>query len=74
MMGGLETILLAACLIVDPGTCRGVEVYVTPENGASLQNPFHCWRHAQLEAAKWVESHPDWRVTHLSCPRGNRSS
>jgi hypothetical protein len=68
----LETIILATCLIGSPATCKDIAIYVTPEQGASLQLPYHCARQGQLEVQKWIADHPDWRVQKWSCPPANR--
>ena len=65
----LETIVFATCLIASPITCKDIEIQVTPENGASLQLPFHCFRQGQIEGAKWIAEHPQWRIAKWSCPR-----
>jgi hypothetical protein len=54
----LETIILAVCLINSATTCKEVQLSITPQYGASLQLPFHCARHAQIEAQKWLAEHP----------------
>jgi hypothetical protein len=67
----LETIVLATCLIASPITCKDIEIQVTPEYGASLQVPFHCFRQGQIEGQKWIAEHPEWRITKWSCqPNG----
>jgi hypothetical protein len=63
-----ETIVLATCLISSPITCKDVEIQVTPDKGASLQMPFHCFRQGQIEGQKWIAEHPEWRITKWSCP------
>jgi hypothetical protein len=63
-----ETIVLATCLIASPLTCKDIELHVTPEHGASLQLPYYCARQGQLEIAKWIGEHPEWRVEKWSCP------
>jgi hypothetical protein len=67
-----ETIVLATCLIASPITCKDIEIQVTPDNGASLQLPFHCARQGQIETQKWIAEHPDWRVEKWSCPRNGK--
>lgn len=67
-----ETIILATCLIGSPLTCKDIELQVAPEQGASLQLPYHCARQGQLEIAKWIAEHPDWRVEKWSCPPRSR--
>ena len=64
----LETIVLATCLIGSPITCKDIEIQLTPENGASLQLPFYCFRQGQIEGQKWIAEHPEWRITKWSCP------
>jgi hypothetical protein len=67
-----ETIILAACLINSPLTCKDIALHVTPERGVSLQLPYHCARQGQLEIAKWIGEHPGWRVEKWSCPPSNK--
>jgi hypothetical protein len=64
----LETIVLATCLIGSPITCKDIKIQLTPDNGASLQLPFHCFRQGQIEGQKWIAEHPEWRITKWSCP------
>jgi hypothetical protein len=47
--------------------CKEVQLSVTPDYGASLQLPFHCARHGQIEAQKWLAEHPTWRIEKWSC-------
>jgi hypothetical protein len=68
----LETIVFAICLIASPVTCKDLEVQIQPENGASLQMPFHCFRQGQIEGAKWISDHPEWRIAKWSCPPASR--
>jgi len=63
----LETIILSVCLIYSPTTCKEVRLSVTPESGASLQLPFYCARHGQMEAQKWIAENSAWRVASWSC-------
>jgi hypothetical protein len=67
-----ETIVLAVCLINAPLNCKDVHLQIAPEYGASLQLPFYCARHGQIEAQKWIAEHPDWRVQRWSCPANGR--
>lgn len=68
----MEPIILATCLILSPVTCKDIEIQVQPENGASLQVPFHCFRQGQIEAQKWIAEHSEWRVKKWYCPRKNK--
>jgi len=68
----LETIILTVCLIQSPSSCKEIHLGVAPEHGASLQLPFYCARHGQLEAQKWIAEHSAWRVENWSChPHAN---
>ena len=64
----IETIVLAICLIKSPFICKEVHLTVTPDHGASLQLPFYCARHGQIEAQKCIAQNPDWRIEKWSCP------
>jgi hypothetical protein len=68
----LETIILATCLITSPLTCKDIHLQVSPDQGASLQLPFHCARQGQIEVQKWIAEHPGWRVEKWSCPANDR--
>ena len=68
----IETIVLATCLINSPHLCKEVHLQVTPDQGASLQLPFHCARQGQIEAQKWIGQHPGWRVEKWSCPPSHK--
>jgi hypothetical protein len=68
-----ETIILATCLITSPLTCKEVHLHVTPDQGASLQLPFYCARHGQIEVQKWIAENPGWRVERWICPPGGRA-
>ena len=68
----LETIVLAICLIASPVTCKDIQIQVMPDQGASLQLPFHCARQGQIEIQKWIAEHPGWRVEKWSCPPNDR--
>jgi hypothetical protein len=64
----IETIILAICLLKSPFIRKEVNLNVTPDHGASLQLPFYCARHGQIEAQKWIALNPDWRIEKWSCP------
>jgi len=68
----LETIVLATCLIKSPLICKEVHLQVAPDHGASLQLPYYCARHGQIEIQKWISGNPDWRVEKWSCPPNGR--
>ena len=68
----LETIVLAICLIASPLSCKDIHIQVMPDQGASLQLPFHCARQGQIEVQKWIAGHPGWRVEKWSCPPNER--
>jgi hypothetical protein len=63
-----EAIVLVVCLINSPLNCKQVHLQVASDHGASLQLPFHCARHGQIEAQKWSAQNPDWHVQRWSCP------
>ena len=64
----LQEIVLAVCLLVQPTQCNDIYIQVVSEYGESLQVPFNCMKQGQIEAAKWIESHPNRRVDRWTCP------
>lgn len=68
----LETIVLATCLIASPLVCKDIHIQIAPDQGASLQLPFHCARQGQIEIQKWIAEHPGWRVEKWACPPRDR--
>lgn len=56
-------IVLSVCLISAPETCKDVNLTYMAENAT----PYGCMHQGQIEAARWVEGHPKWKVTKWKC-------
>lgn len=58
-------LVLVACLLEDPTRCKDVSlVYM-----ADTVTPMQCMTGAQIEIAKWGESHPKWFAKKWGCRR-----
>jgi hypothetical protein len=68
-MSILSTLVLTACMIQQPSVCKDINVPVTLENPTELQMPFTCARVGQIEAQKYIGTHPDWHITRWKCPK-----
>jgi hypothetical protein len=64
----LQEIVLAVCVLMQPTHCEAIHIQVVAEYGESLQVPFNCMKQGQIQAAKWIEAHPNRRVDHWTCP------
>jgi hypothetical protein len=60
-------LILFVCLLQNPNACRDVSAGVQAD-----ATPYQCLQKSQQEAAKWIETHPDWRVAKISCGRVGR--
>jgi hypothetical protein len=60
-------ILLTACLIGEPTTCRDDKIALLP--GVSLTQ---CLMTALPQLAKWSEEHPGWHVERWQCGNASR--
>jgi hypothetical protein len=60
-------ILLTACLIGEPTTCRDDKITLLP--GVSLTR---CLMTAPPHLAKWSEEHPGWHVERWQCGNASR--
>lgn len=60
-------ILLSACLIASPTTCKEERVNWSYEES----NYFGCVVQSQAVLAEWQTSHPEWRVTRWKCVARN---
>lgn len=56
-------LVLAVCLELDPQDCREIQLPMLAE----AATPYQCAHNGQIEAVKWVESHPQWRVRRWKC-------
>jgi len=63
-------IVLYACLISAPATCREERINFTMEAAA----PLACISTSQATIAQWSETHPQWRVGRWKCVPGDRMS
>jgi len=57
-------LIFIACLTASPSACekRSVAYYA--------DNPMVCAFEAQPYLARWIDTHPDWRIARWSCKRG----
>lgn len=56
-------LLLSACLIAQPTTCRDERIPV----GGGAANAFICLRNSQSVLAQWQDEHPEWHVAKWRC-------
>lgn len=60
-------LVLMACLIDKPDSCRDVSL-----NISSTMTPMQCIQESQGEAIKWLATHPGYLVAKLTCGRLGR--
>lgn len=63
-------IVLYACLISAPATCREEHINFSMEVSA----PMACMTTSQTTLAQWSESHPQWRIGRWKCVPAERLS
>jgi len=63
-------IVLYACLISAPATCREEHINFSTEIAA----PMTCMMGSQATIAQWNEAHPQWRVGRWKCVTADRLS
>ncbi|WP_454914752.1 hypothetical protein [Xanthobacter sediminis] len=63
-------IVLYACLISAPATCREEHINFSMEVSA----PMACMSTSQATIAQWTETHPQWRVGRWKCVEADRLS
>lgn len=56
-------ILLYACLISAPATCREERISWSVE----VEAPMACMMRSQVAIAQWSEAHPQWHVGRWKC-------
>lgn len=56
-------LVLSACLIAMPATCKDVHLSFVAENVTAMQ----CMLNGQPHMAQWVEANPKWRITRFRC-------
>ncbi|MFS8036332.1 hypothetical protein ACI7BZ_05070 [Xanthobacter sp. AM11] len=61
-------IVLYACLISAPATCREEHINFSMEASA----PSACMMSSQAAIAQWSETHPQWQVGRWKCVPGSR--
>jgi hypothetical protein len=61
-------IIISACLVADPGTCRDYRVPL--DMGI---DPTSCAMHAPPHFAQWADEHPGWRIVKWHCSTKNAS-
>jgi hypothetical protein len=63
----IELVLLA-CLVDKPESCRDVGLMYSAEN----LTPMQCLMQAPPHMAQWVGEHPGWKIMKWSCRRAGR--
>ncbi|ABS65292.1 hypothetical protein Xaut_0033 [Xanthobacter versatilis] len=63
-------VVLYACLITAPATCREERINVSVEVAA----PTACMMSSQFTIAQWSEEHPQWQVGRWKCVPASRLS
>jgi hypothetical protein len=63
----IELVLLA-CLVDNPASCRDVGVVYSGEN----LTPMQCIMQAPPQMARWVGEHPGWKIMKWTCRRAGR--
>lgn len=63
----LELAMLV-CLTNSPTHCKDVALNYS----ADSITPMQCLMQAQIEIAKWIGEHPNWRVERYSCRRAGQ--
>ncbi len=56
-------LVFAACLIDRPAQCK--DVYLNFEGAGAT--PQQCMMSGQMEMARWVGEHPNWRIKKWRC-------
>lgn len=56
-------LVVAVCMIDQPSQCK--DVYLNFE--AASATPQQCMMDGQMEMAKWVEEHPNYRIMKWRC-------
>jgi hypothetical protein len=55
-------IVISACLVGDPAVCKDYRIPLSLDVDTR-----QCLTSAQPHFAKWVESHPGWRIVRWRC-------
>ncbi|MCH9806242.1 MAG: hypothetical protein K0U74_00765 [Alphaproteobacteria bacterium] len=56
-------ILVSACLIASPGTCKDVSLSYM----ADKVTPYNCMMRGQVALTKWAAGHPKWKIAKWKC-------
>lgn len=72
-MSLVPALVLTVCLVQQPAVCKDVGIQLMIANPAELQFPYACARAGQLEAQKYTEAFPAWRVTRWKCPKPTKN-
>lgn len=54
-------LVLTVCLIGRPETCRDERPFF------EAASPVACMVHGQIQAQRWLETHPEWRLVRWRC-------
>lgn len=58
----MMTIVLSACLLANPATCKDFKLPLDGDMDAS-----QCAMYAPPFFAQWAEEHPDWAIKRWKC-------
>lgn len=59
-------IVLTVCLLSSAGQCKDVALSYVDEEQKSV-TPMQCMMFGQIEASRWLEGHPQWRLAKWKC-------
>lgn len=66
------TLIVTACLIKEPEKCK--EYHLSFPKTEYLNSPYSCAMKAQVEIVKFMEVHPDERVSKYKCVLYDKNS
>ena len=58
-------LVISVCMLSQPEHCKDVHLTYSDQN----LTPYQCVMRGQPEMAKWIESHPKWRIHKWRCGR-----
>lgn len=58
-------LIMTVCFISDISKCKDAHLQFAEEN----LTPYRCVMDAQIEMAKWIQGHPNWRIAKWGCGR-----
>ncbi len=60
------TVVLSVCLIAQPMKCKDIQIPVL-EVDEKMLTPWKCAHHGQLQAVKWIKTHPKYQIKRYKC-------